>query len=47
MDSAFETGTEDLQPSIFLETELTLSKKLALRVGARAEHCSLLQTPWR
>lgn len=34
----------DLQPSLFLETELTLSKKIALRLGARAEHSSLLQT---
>jgi len=44
MDSIIHLEFQDLQPSLFLETELTLSKKLALRLGARAEHSSLLQS---
>ncbi|MCK5066959.1 MAG: TonB-dependent receptor, partial [Bacteroidales bacterium] len=31
-------------PSMFLESEIKLSKKFALRVGARAEYTSLLET---
>jgi len=43
MDSTFSQGLSDLQPSLFLESEIKVSKKLALRVGARAEYTSLLE----
>jgi vitamin B12 transporter len=43
LDSIFSQGLSDLQPSLFLESEITLSKKLALRLGARAEYTSLLE----
>ena len=44
-DSSIRLDLKDMQPSLFLETEWTLSKKLALRTGIRAEHSSLLQEP--
>jgi outer membrane cobalamin receptor len=43
-DSTFNLGLTDLQPSLFLESEIKLSKKIALRLGARAEYTSLLET---
>ncbi len=43
VDSMIRLELRDPQPSLFLETELTLSKKIALRLGARAEHSSLLE----
>ena len=44
MDSTFRMNLTDLQPSMFLESEIKLSKKFALRLGARAEYTSLLET---
>ncbi len=44
MDSTFRMDLDDLQPSVFLESDLKLSKNLAFRVGLRAEHSSLLGT---
>ena len=44
MDSTFRQGLTDLQPSMFLESEIKLSKKLALRLGVRAEYSSLLES---
>lgn len=44
MDSTFSLGLTDLQPSLFLESEIKLSKKLAIRLGARAEYTSLLES---
>jgi outer membrane cobalamin receptor len=41
-DNNFIMEMQDNQPSFFLETEWTLSKKLALRTGLRAEYSSLL-----
>lgn len=42
-DSSLVSEMKDALPSLFLETEWTLSKKLALRTGLRAEYSSLLQ----
>jgi len=44
MDSTFSLDLTDIQPSLFLESEIKLSKKLALRLGARAEYTSLLES---
>ncbi len=44
-DSTTRMEMSDIQPSLFLETEWLISKKLALRTGIRAEHSSLLQEP--
>lgn len=44
IDSTFSQGLSDLQPSMFLESEIKISKKLALRLGARAEYSSLLES---
>jgi len=44
MDSSFSLGLNNLQPSLFLEPEIQLSKKIALRIGARAEYSSLLES---
>jgi vitamin B12 transporter len=44
MDSTFSLVLTDLQPSLFLESEIKLSEKLALRLGARAEYSSLLES---
>jgi len=44
-DSTFEMQLDDLAPSLFLETEWTVSKKLALRAGIRAEYSTLLKEP--
>ena len=44
-DSTIRMEMSDIQPSLFLETEWLISKKLALRTGIRAEHSSLLQEP--
>ncbi|MEA3462378.1 MAG: hypothetical protein U9R49_10895, partial [Bacteroidota bacterium] len=44
-DSSISMEMKDAQPSLFLEAEWTISKKLALRTGIRAEHSSLLQEP--
>ncbi len=45
MDSSIRMEMNDIQPSLFLETEWKVSKKLALRTGIRAEYSSLLQEP--
>ncbi len=44
-DSIFLFELDDLAPSLFLETEWTISKKLALRAGIRAEYSTLLREP--
>ena len=44
VDSTFRLGLNNLQPSMFLEPEIKLSKKFALRMGARAEYSSLLES---
>jgi len=44
-DSSIRMDMKDVQPSLFLEAEWTISKKLALRTGIRAEHSSLLRGP--
>jgi vitamin B12 transporter len=44
MDSSFHLGLNNLQPSLFLEPEIQLSRKIALRIGARAEYSSLLES---
>ncbi|MCD4710270.1 MAG: TonB-dependent receptor, partial [Bacteroidales bacterium] len=44
-DTAIRMELNDIQPSLFLESELKISKKLALRAGIRAEHSSLLREP--
>ena len=44
-DSTFDLQLDDLAPSLFLETEWTISKKLALRAGIRAEYSTLLNEP--
>ncbi|MCK4880097.1 MAG: TonB-dependent receptor [Bacteroidales bacterium] len=44
-DSTIRMELNDIQPSLFLETEWKLSKNLALRAGIRAEHSSFLQEP--
>lgn len=44
-DSTAQLEMDDVQPSLFLETEWTIAKKLALRTGIRAEYSSLLQEP--
>jgi len=43
LDSSISQGLSDLQPSLFVESEIKLSKKLALRLGARGEYTSLLE----
>lgn len=45
MDSTILLELTDVQPSLYVETEWKLSKKLALRTGIRAEHSTLLQEP--
>jgi vitamin B12 transporter len=42
MDSTLRVQLNDLQPSLFIESELKITEKAALRVGARAEYSSLL-----
>ncbi len=42
LDSTIHLNLSNLQPSMFLESEIKLSSKFALRLGARAEHTSLL-----
>lgn len=44
-DTAIHVELNDIQPSLFLETEWKISKMLALRAGIRAEHSSLLHEP--
>ena len=44
-DSTIRLELDDLQPSLFVETEWTLAKKLALRPGIRAEYSTLLREP--
>jgi vitamin B12 transporter len=44
-DSTIRMDLNDIQPSLFLETEWKISKNLALRTGIRAEYSSLLQEP--
>jgi hypothetical protein len=44
-DSSIRMELDDLQPSLFVETEWTIAKKLALRTGIRAEHSSLIREP--
>ena len=44
-DSSIRLEMNDALPSLFLESEWKMSKKLALRTGIRAEHSSLLQEP--
>jgi len=43
MDSSIRMEMNDAQPSLFVETEWKISKKLALRTGIRAEYSSLIQ----
>jgi vitamin B12 transporter len=43
MDSTINLKLEDLQPSLFVESELKISKKAALRIGVRSEYSSLLE----
>ncbi len=43
MDSSIRIEMSDAQPSLFVETEWKMSKKLALRTGIRAEYSSLIQ----
>ncbi|MCK5134571.1 MAG: TonB-dependent receptor [Bacteroidales bacterium] len=43
VDSTIRLDLTNLQPSLFLESELKLSSKFALRMGARAEYGSLLE----
>jgi len=43
MDSSIRMEMNDAQPSLFVETEWKMSKKLALRTGIRAEYSSLIQ----
>jgi hypothetical protein len=43
MDSTIAMELEDIQPTIFLEPEIKVSDKLAIRLGARAEYSSLLE----
>ena len=45
MDSVLRADLNDVQPSLFLETEWTISKKVALRTGIRAEYSTLLGKP--
>jgi hypothetical protein len=42
-DSSIRLELIDLSPSLFLETEWKISKKLALRTGVRAEYSTLLE----
>ena len=42
LDSVIAIHVEDLQPSLFLESELKFTTKLALRLGVRSEYSSLL-----
>ncbi len=44
-DSSIISEMKDALPSLFLEAEWTISKKLALRTGLRAEYSSFLQEP--
>ena len=41
-DTTHHLDLSNLQPSLFLESDLKLSSKLAFRVGARAEYSSML-----
>jgi outer membrane receptor for ferrienterochelin and colicin len=43
MDSTIALGLDDIQPTLFLEPEIKVSDKLAIRLGARAEYSSLLE----
>lgn len=43
MDSTIRLELTNLQPSLFMESEIKLSPKFALRMGARAEYGSLLE----
>ena len=45
MDSTFTTHFVDLQPSLFLESEMKLTSKFALRLGVRSGYSSLLEEP--
>lgn len=44
MDSTFSMDLNDNQGALFLEPEIKLSSKIALRIGARAEYSSLLKS---
>ncbi len=44
-DDTFIRELNDISPSLFLETDLKISDKLALRTGLRAEYTTLLQEP--
>ncbi|MFO7669323.1 MAG: TonB-dependent receptor, partial [Bacteroidales bacterium] len=44
-ENTFTWELNDISPSLFLETDLKISDKLALRTGLRAEYTSLLQEP--
>lgn len=44
LDSLIILDLYDIQPSFFLEPEVKLSSKIALRVGVRAEYSSLLDS---
>jgi vitamin B12 transporter len=43
MDSTVTLHFDDLQPSLFIESELKITEKAALRVGARGEYSTLLE----
>lgn len=42
MEGTYQFTLTDEQPSLFMESEITLSRKLALRLGARSSYSSLL-----
>jgi len=44
LDSTIVLQLQDLQPSLFLEPEVKISSKLALRLGGRAEYSTLMSS---
>jgi outer membrane receptor for ferrienterochelin and colicin len=42
-DTAFKTGFEDYLSSVYIESEIQLIRKFAIRLGERAEYSSLLE----
>jgi hypothetical protein len=42
-DNTFLLQVNDVQPSMFIESELKISSKFAIRIGARAEYSSILE----
>ncbi len=43
LDSIISIEIRDIQPSLFLESEIKVSSKIAFRLGARAEYSSFLE----